>query len=222
MKNNKETIKKLKHIVGDKYILTAKWSKVPYSEGWRYGSGKAFAVVKPGTLLEIWDILKVCVDNNIIVIMQAANTGLTGGSTPYGNDYDRPVIIINTLRIKDIHIINEGRQIIGLSGSTLYGLERKLKPFDREPHSIIGSTSIGASIIGGICNNSGGSLVKRGPAYTQLALYAKVNKNGKLELVNDLGINLGSKPEEILNNLQNVNYKKSDIVNSDKLASDDK
>ena len=104
----------------------------------------------------------------------------------------------------------------------MYGLERKLKPFDREPHSIIGSTSIGASIIGGICNNSGGSLVKRGPAYTQLALYAKVNKNGKLELVNDLGINLGSKPEEILNNLQNVNYKKSDIVNSDKLASDDK
>ena len=66
MKNNKETIKKLKHITGDKNILTANWSKVPYSEGWRYGSGKALAVAKPGTLLEIWDILKVCVDNNII------------------------------------------------------------------------------------------------------------------------------------------------------------
>ena len=41
--------------------------------------------------------------------MQAANTGLTGGSTPYGNDYDRPVVIINTLRINDIHIIKDGQ-----------------------------------------------------------------------------------------------------------------
>jgi D-lactate dehydrogenase len=222
MKNNTGLIEKLKNIVGNKNVLTAEWSKVPHSEGWRYGKGKALAVAKPGTLIEIWNILKVCVDNNIIIIMQAANTGLTGGSTPYGNNYDRPIIIINTLRIKDIHVINEGRQIIGLSGSTLYDLERKLKPLGREPHSIIGSTSIGASIIGGVCNNSGGSLVKRGPAYTELALYAKVNKNGKLELINDLDINLGSKPEEILNNLQNINYNKSDIVNSNKLASDNK
>jgi D-lactate dehydrogenase len=137
--------------------------------------------------------------------MQAANTGLTGGSTPYGDGYDRPVVIINTMRMDDIHIINDGNQIIGLSGSTLYDLEKKLKPIGKEPHSVIGSTSIGASIVGGVCNNSGGSLVKRGPAYTELALYAKVNQNGKLELVNELGIKLGSKPEEILINLQNKN-----------------
>ena len=42
-----------------------------------------------------------------------------------------------------------------------------------EPHSVIGSTSIGASIIGGVYNNSGGSLVKEGPAYTEMSLYAK-------------------------------------------------
>ena len=68
------------------------------------------------------------------------------------------------MRIDDIHIINDGKQIIGLTGSTLYNLEKKLKPYKREPHSIIGSTSIGASIIGGICNNAGGSLVQRGPS----------------------------------------------------------
>ena len=63
-------------------------------------------------------------------------------------------------------------------------------------------------------------MVKRGPAFTELALYARINKNGKLELINELGIYLGSKPEEILNNLENKNYKDSDIVNSKKLASD--
>ena len=218
----KNIISEIKKISGSKYIITEDWRKQPYSKGWRYGKGNAFAVVKPGTLIEIWKILELCVKEDIIIIMQAANTGLTGGSTPYGDDYERPVIVLNTMRIDDIHIINDGKQIIGLTGSTLYNLEKKLKPYKREPHSIIGSTSIGASIIGGICNNAGGSLVQRGPSYTQMALYAKINKNRKLELVNELDINLGSSPEEILSNLQNKNYKKSDIKNTGKLGSDDK
>ena len=219
---NKSVINNLKDIVGKKYIITNNLRKQPYTRGWRYGQGEAIAVVKPGTLLEIWKILQICVDKEIIIIMQAANTGLTGGSTPYGNDYDRHVLILNTMRINDIHIINEGKQIVGLTGSTLYDLEKKLKPYGREPHSIIGSTSIGASIVGGICNNSGGSLVQRGPAYTELALYAQINKNGKLQLINELDIDLGSNPEEILNNLQNKKYSLSDIKHTDKLASDNK
>ena len=218
----KNIISEIKKISGSKYIITEDWRKQPYSKGWRYGKGNAFAVVKPGTLIEIWKILELCVKEDIIIIMQAANTGLTGGSTPYGDDYERPVIVLNTMRIDDIHIINDGKQIIGLTGSTLYNLEKKLKPYKREPHSIIGSTSIGASIIGGICNNAGGSLVQRGPSYTQMALYAKINKYGKLELINELDINLGSSPEEILSNLQSKNYKKSDIKNTGKLGSDDK
>ena len=222
MNDKSKVINDLKLIVGKKYVLTNKLNKEPYSKGWRYGQGNALAVVKPGKLIEMWKTLELCVKNDIIIIMQAANTGLTGGSTPYGDGYDRSVVIINTMRMDDIHIINDGNQIIGLSGSTLYDLEKKLKPIGKEPHSVIGSTSIGASIVGGVCNNSGGSLVKRGPAYTELALYAKVNRNGKLELVNELGIKLGSKPEEILINLQNKNYRRTDILSSKKLASDDK
>ena len=72
------------------------------------------AVARPGTLLEIWKVLKVCVEADVIIIMQAANTGLTGGSTPFGNDYDRPIVIISTLRINNIQIINNGEQIICL------------------------------------------------------------------------------------------------------------
>ena len=215
-------IQELIDIIGSKYVITASWKKTPYSNGWRYGNGEAHAVVRPGSLIELWKILKVCLKADVIVIMQAANTGLTGGSTPNSNDYDRPIVIVNTLRIDDIHLINEGKQIIGFSGSTLYDLEKKLEPINREPHSIIGSTSIGASIIGGVCNNSGGSLVQRGPAFTELALYAKVNRDGELELINELEINLGSSPEEILNNLQNKNYDKLDVINSNKLASDNK
>ncbi len=222
MKDYSKVINEFESFIDKKFVITNKWHKQPFINGWRYGSGDALVVLKPGNLLELWRILELCISNDFIIIMQAANTGLTGGSTPYGNDYDRSVVIINTLRINDIQIINNAKQIIALSGSTLYDLEKKLKPFNRDPHSVIGSTSIGASIVGGVCNNSGGSLVKRGPAYTELALYAKLNKDGNLELINELGINLGENPETILSNLQNKNYEQEDIIYNDKLASDDK
>ena len=222
MKDYSRVIYDFESIIGKKFVITSKWHKQPFINGWRYGAGEALVVLKPGNLLELWKILESCVSNDFIIIMQAANTGLTGGSTPYGNDYDRPVVIINTLRINDIQIINNAKQIIALSGSTLYDLEKKIKPYNRDPHSVIGSTSIGASVVGGVCNNSGGSLVKRGPAYTELALYAKLNKDGNLELINELGINLGENPETILSNLQNKNYEQEDIIYNEKLASDDK
>ena len=223
MKSNLDKAKLLqdfKKILGEKYILTSESSKYSHRKGYRYGIGEAFAVVKPGNLIESWKILERCVDAGLIVIMQAANTGLTGGSTPYGTNYDRPIVIINTMRIDDIHFIDEGKQIIALPGSTLFDLENKLAPIGREPHSVIGSTSIGASIVGGVCNNSGGSLIQRGPAYTELSLYAQVSESGKLKLINDLGIELGSTPEEILSNLQNKNYSSDQIQFPDKLASD--
>ena len=222
MKDYSRVIYDFESIIGKKFVITSKWHKEPFINGWRYGAGEALVVLKPGNLLELWKILESCVSNDFIIIMQAANTGLTGGSTPYGNDYDRPVVIINTLRINDIQIINNAKQIIAFSGSTLYDLEKKIKPYNRDPHSVIGSTSIGASVVGGVCNNSGGSLVKRGPAYTELALYAKLNKDGNLELINELGINLGENPETILSNLQNKNYEQEDIIYNEKLASDDK
>ncbi|MCP5645178.1 D-lactate dehydrogenase, partial [Klebsiella pneumoniae] len=91
---------------------------------------------------------------------------------------------------------------------------KDLAQFNREPHSVIGSSCIGASVLGGVCNNSGGALVRRGPAYTELALYARVNESGELELVNHLGVNLGQTPEEILSNLENKNYQIKDIINN--------
>ena len=215
-----ELLQDFKKILGEKYILTSESSKYAHRKGYRYGIGEAFAVVKPGNLLESWKVLELCVDAGFIVIMQAANTGLTGGSTPYGAHYDRPIVIINTMRIDDIHFIDEGKQIIALPGSTLFDLENKLAPIGREPHSVIGSTSIGASIVGGVCNNSGGSLIQRGPAYTELSIYAQVNDKGELKLINDLGVELGSSPEEILTNLQEKNYTSNQVQFPDKLASD--
>ena len=204
-------ISQLRQIVGDKYLITDASKSEAYRSGYRFGNGNALAVVRPGNLTEFWAILKACVAADVIVIAQAANTGLTGGSTPDGNDYDRDIVIINAMRISGIQLINDAQQVVCLPGSTLNELEIALKPHGREPHSVIGSSCIGASVIGGICNNSGGALVQRGPAYTEMALYAQLTEQGELQLVNHLGIDLGETPEEMLANLENQRYQRKDI-----------
>jgi D-lactate dehydrogenase (quinone) len=193
----------LEAIVGP--VLTDARATKPYRTGFRGGSGAAVAVVHPKTLVEFWRVLEACVTANQAVVIQAANTGLTGGSTPHG--HDRDVVIINTLRMSRIFAIDQGRQVICLPGATLHELEAYLVPYNREPHSVIGSSCLGSTVIGGICNSSGGALLRRGPAYTQMALFAQVDETGQLQLINHLGVNLGNHdPEAMLGRLEHGDF----------------
>jgi len=211
----------LRGIVGAAHVLTSEQATRRFRRGQRTGEGPVLAVVRPGTLLQQWQVLQAAVAAGRIVILQAANTGLTGGSTPDGANYDREIVLINTLRITGVQVIQGGTQVVCLPGATLDRLEQTLAPLGREPHSVIGSSCIGASVLGGICNNSGGAFVRRGPAYTELALYARVRGDGQLELVNHLGIALGSTPEEILTRLQDGRYTEADITHDPQRAASD-
>ncbi|MGB3375651.1 MAG: D-lactate dehydrogenase [Microbacterium sp.] len=201
-RGSEEALRAFVHILGKSHVLTSARAMAPYAHGSRFGSGKVLAVLRPGSLTDMWRALQVCVDQDLIVIPQSANTGLTGGSGPGDQDYDRDVVIISTMRINQIHLINDAREAVCLAGARLYELEEALAPYGREPHSVIGSTSIGASVIGGIANNSGGSQVRKGPAFTEHAIYARVNEDNRVELVNHLGIELGEDPAQVLDRLQ--------------------
>lgn len=214
-------IQALQAIVGASSILTQDSQTSYFRSGFRSGSGSALAVVFPKTLVEQWQVINTCAAHSCIIIMQAAKTGLTEGSAPSGNDYDRPVVIVNITKIKQIHLINDGKQAICLPGASLHQLEKTLKAVGRAPHSVIGSSTLGATVVGGIANNSGGALVKRGPAYTEQALFARITKEGQVELVNHLGIqNLGDTPEAILNQVEQGEFSPAQILTEDKMASD--
>lgn len=194
-------VERLAAICGKRHVQTGREATRAYRTGFRFGEGSAAAVVRPGSLVEQWRVLIACVQANCIVVMQAANTGLTGGSTPDGDGYDRPVVIVSTLRLDKFHLLDGGRQVICLPGASLHQLERALAPLGREPHSVIGSSCLGASVIGGVCNNSGGALVRRGPAFSEMALFAQRAGDGTLALVNHLGLTLGNDPEAMLGRL---------------------
>ncbi|RIV82170.1 D-lactate dehydrogenase [Aurantiacibacter xanthus] len=201
----------LREIVGRWHVLTSARATARYRKGYRTGEGPALAVVRPGSLLEFWRVASACVAADVSIIVQASNTGLTGGSTPDGADYPGGLVIISTTRLAGLKVIRDGQQVLCMPGATLNRLEQALRPYGREPHSVIGSSCLGASVVGGVCNNSGGSLVRRGPAYTEMALYAQVQPDGTLRLINHLGIALGEEPEDILSRIDSGNYSDADI-----------
>ena len=189
-------------VVGVSNVLTSPSQQQAYVQGAIDTITNAtIAVVTPPTLVALWRAINVCAAADVIIIAQAANTGLTGGSTPYG-EYDRPLVIISMQLLSGIHLLNDATELIALPAATLQQLESTLTPLGREPHSVLGSSCVGASVIGGICNSSGGMLVQRGPAYTEMALFARRNDAGQFELVNHLGVELGTQPEDMLESLQ--------------------
>lgn len=115
----------LARLVGPSHLLTDPAKTQRYRKGFRSGQGEALAVVFPGTLLELWRVLNACVDADKIILMQAANTGLTEGSTPNGNDYDREIVIISQLVILNFCFAPERSALSG-----------RCKPLGREPHSV--------------------------------------------------------------------------------------
>lgn len=210
MTSQKELLRQLADAAGQKQLLTHQDDKAWYTRGFRVGQGDALAVVVPLTLQALWKTLQVCVAHDVIVLMQASNTGVTGGSTPDGSGYDRDLVIISTRQLKGVQVIDDSRQAIAFPGTTLTELEQTLQPLGREPHSVIGSSCIGASVVGGVCNNSGGSLIRRGPAFTEKSLFARIHDDGRLEMVNHLGIDLGETPEAMLDNLTRRQYRTGD------------
>ncbi|HEY2533039.1 MAG TPA: D-lactate dehydrogenase [Xanthobacteraceae bacterium] len=208
---NAGLISNLAKIVGAHHVLTSPSATRRFRKGFRFGDGPALAVIRPGSLVEMWRSLRACAEAGKIVLMQAANTGLTGGSTPDGDTYDRDIVIVSTLRIAKIHLIRDGKQVICLPGATLFQLEDMLNQVGRNPHSVIGSSCIGASVFGGVCNNSGGALIRRGPAFTQMTFYAQIDDSGQVHLVNNLGIKVGDDDETILKRVEAGGFRPDEI-----------
>ena len=199
----------LSAIVGATNVLTKPSQQQSYTQGAIAAITNAVvAVVIPDSLVALWRVINLCAAADVIIIAQAANTGLTGGSTPYG-EYDRAVVVISMQRLGGVHLLNDAAELVALPAASLQQLESELAPLGREPHSVLGSSCVGASVIGGICNSSGGMLVQRGPAYTEMSLFAKRNAMGEFELINHLGIDLGADPEEMLRNLQTGTFNKN-------------
>ena len=63
-----EFLDALRGVVGAAHVLTRPRDTERFRMGYRSGGGEAEAVVRPGTLVEMWRVLRLCVDAGRIVI----------------------------------------------------------------------------------------------------------------------------------------------------------
>lgn len=195
----KDLPSKLAKLCGEANVLSGLHedsSNTIFLKGARIGRGKALAIVTPTSLLDAVNALKLVVDANCVVVPQGANTGLTGGSVPRDNkNQNRPQVVISMRKLDTMFPIDKGEKVVCLAGAGIASLSNALSSWgfaNRESHSTLGSTFLNPSTAAGISLGSGGTQLRKGPAYTDRAMYAKVyqNKWGKnvVEVVNTLGI----------------------------------
>jgi glycolate oxidase len=102
---NKNTIKKLQAIVGEKYLATAREDLMCYSYD---GTGMEYmptAVAFPGSVAEICSIMELANQELFPVIPRGAGTGMTGGSLPVAGGL---VLVMSRLnRILEIDVENQ-------------------------------------------------------------------------------------------------------------------
>ena len=90
--------------------------------------------------------------------------------------------------LKKIQLVGDKKQMLCLAGAGIFDLATAANSVDRESHSILGSYFLNPSVGAGIAFGSGGTQIRKGPAYTERALWCKVDKDGKVIIHNTLGI----------------------------------
>jgi D-lactate dehydrogenase (quinone) len=194
--DQKDLFRTLKRIVGKQNVLDGREDTtltLPFLKGARLGKGSALYIVKPQKLKEVVEVAQAVVDANCVLLVQGSNTGLTGGSVPRPQADGRPTILVSMKDLDTIVPIDNGERVVCLAGVGLASLQNFVhEHFHRESHSILGSTFLNPTTAAGISLGSGGTQMRKGPAYTERALYLKVlpDKFGKptVRVVNTLGI----------------------------------
>src|SRR5207244_734038 len=90
--------------IGAQYVLTAAADTETYLTDWRRRfTGRALAVVKPGSTAEVAAIIQLCKRFKVPVVPQGGNTGLVLGSVP---DDSGSAIVLSLTRLNRIRAID--------------------------------------------------------------------------------------------------------------------
>ena len=149
---------RLRHIVGAANVLT-EGDLIAWEQDWRRRvHGKALAVVRPGNTQEVAVVVRACADENISIVPQGGNTGLSVGSTP---DESGTQVVLSLTRMNAVrHIDHDNLTMTVDAGCILQSLQEAA---DKEdflfPLSLAaeGSCTIG----GNLGTNAGGTQVVR-------------------------------------------------------------
>ncbi len=161
----------LRSAVGDRHVLTGA-DAAPYLTDWRERySGRALAVVRPGSTDEVAAVVRLCARANVPIVPQGGNTGLCGGATPDDSGHALVLSLQRLNRIRGIDLDNDTMEVD--AGCVLQAVQEAARDAGRMfPLSLAaeGSCTIG----GNLATNAGGTQVLRYGSMRELTLGLEV------------------------------------------------
>ena len=110
----------LRAIVGNAHVLADDDLRAPYETDWtRRWSGRASAVVRPGSTEEVAAVLRTCGECGAAVVPQGGNTGMVGGGVPRGGE-----VVLSLTRLAALQAVDgASMQVSAGAGATLAALQ---------------------------------------------------------------------------------------------------
>lgn len=177
-------VEELRAIAGSRNVLTDARDCAPFLEEWRgYRSGRALAVVLPGSVEEVAAVLRLADANDLAVTPQGGNTGLSFGAVPPAG---RRGIVIALRRMNALREIDRASNVIVVeAGQTLAGVHALAAQVGRTVPLHLGSE--GTAQIGGLVStNAGGTgAIRYGPMRDLVCGIEVVLPDGRI--LRDLG-----------------------------------
>jgi FAD/FMN-containing dehydrogenase len=170
-------VESLREIVGERHCLTDAALRASYETDWtRRWTGTAAAVVRPGTVDEVSQVLLACVGAGASVVPQGGNTGLVGGAVPREGQ-----VVLSTLRLSAIEELDAdaGEVTVG-AGATLASVQTVARPAGWDVGVDLGARD-SATIGGMVATNAGGvNVLRHGPMRRQLIGFEAVLADGSV------------------------------------------
>jgi FAD/FMN-containing dehydrogenase len=151
---------RIKAVVGERGVIADPGEMTPYmlDERREWPAGKALAVVRPGSVEEVSQVVAICNETRTAIVPQGGNTGLVGGSTPHTKGDEIVLSLKRMNRVRDLDPLNY--TITCDAGVILADVQKAAAEADRLfPLSLGGE---GTAVIGGnVSTNAGGTGVLR-------------------------------------------------------------
>lgn len=173
-----DVVAALAAVVGAEHVLVDPDLRAPYETDWtRRFSGRAVAVVRPGSTAEVQAGLRVAAAHRCWVVPQGGNTGLVGGGIP---TRDR-TIVLSTRRLDAVGPVDlESSSVVVGAGATLAAVRDAAHAHDLT-FGVDLAARDSATIGGMVATNAGGlHVVRYGPMRTQVEGVVAVLGDGRV------------------------------------------
>jgi FAD/FMN-containing dehydrogenase len=154
-----EFLRPLAAIVGEAHVLTDERDTAGHFTDWRKQYyGRAECVVRPANTGEVAEIVKLCGRENVAIVPQGGNTGLSGGATPVGAQREIVLSLSRMNRIRHVDPLDDS--LVAEAGCILANVQQAAEAAGR--YFPVSLAAEGSCQIGGILStNAGGVNVLR-------------------------------------------------------------